>query len=156
MSFDIFFQPCRFHCMSGQVNDPLTPIEAEAVLWTLKGPNARKPDQHGCYVVELDDGGCAEVFASELKKGCMVALRGLTPGITQFRFDLLDAGKWVMLPAMEDTVAITCCSENAKRLPPDFPKLVVCGSADELAVLLTSGVQAWEKYRNQVVGKGQP
>jgi hypothetical protein len=56
----------------------------------------------GCCTVDFNDGGAAEVFADRLKSGCMVALRGMTPEVSQFLFELLKAGNWVMLPAMED------------------------------------------------------
>jgi hypothetical protein len=54
-----------------------------------------------------------------------------------------------MIPAMEDVVAIACSEKN---LPEEFPKLVVCNSADELGVLLSKGFGAWKKYRDQIVG----
>jgi hypothetical protein len=165
MSFDIFFQPCRFtgspvvkkNPFTGDPrsvlpNEPLSATELKAVQHVLKRANAHGPDEHGCYVVQLDDGGGAEVFGSELATGCMVALGGMTVDLLQFLFDLLKAGNWVMLPAMEDAVAIMTSPGCLKGTPDDFPRVVVCKSAAELGVLLSNGVQAWEKYRDQVVG----
>jgi hypothetical protein len=81
----------------------------------------------------------------------MVTLRGITPNLTQFLFDLLKAGKWVMIPVMEDLVAITASPESTKGIPEDFPRIVVCNSPHEMGLLLTNGVKAWQRYRDQVV-----
>ena len=165
MSFDIFFQSCRYadkpvekkNPFTGKVetvlpSEPLTAAEVAAVQGILKQANARGPDEHDCYVVDLADGGRAEVFAKNLSKSCMVALRGMTPHLLQFLYDLLKAGNWVMIPAMEDAAAITTSPERLKGVPEDFPKIVVCNSATELGVLLSKGVQAWQEYRDQIVG----
>lgn len=154
MSFDIFFQPCRFTGDAQAVlsNEPLSPAELKAVQQVLERADAHGPDQHGCYVVQLDDGGGAEVFSSSgLASGCMVALGGITADLLQFLFELLDAGNWVMIPAMADTAAITTAPGSLKGVPGDFPRVVVCSSAQDLGILLADGVQAWEKYRAQVV-----
>jgi hypothetical protein len=164
MSFDIFFQPCRYggkpvtrtNPFTGKEEtvlpkEPLTAAELKAVRRVLKRVQARGPDSDGCYVVESADGGAAEVFGSDLANGCMVALRGLTPGILQFLLDLLHAGKWVMYPAMEDVVAVTTSPEHMWGMPDDFPEVVTCNSADELGALLSDGFGAWKKYRDRVV-----
>jgi hypothetical protein len=166
MSFDIFFRPCRFGGATVQktnpftgkiesvlVNEPLDTAELEAVRKVLKRANANGPDEFGCYVVDLD-GGSAEVFGDDLEAGCMVKLWGMTSALSRFLYDLLKAGNWVMLPAMEDIVAITTSPGSIKGIPDDFPKVVVCNSHDELALLLTKGVRTWEKYRDQIVAGG--
>lgn len=122
-----------------------------AVEQVLGQANPLGPDEHGCYVIDLDDGGSAEVFTNQLAAGCMVALRGMTPRLNQFLFDLLKAGNWVMLPMMEDVVAITTSPESVKVIPDDFPEVVVCHSAEELSFLLGNGVETWKNYRDQVV-----
>jgi hypothetical protein len=163
MSFDIFFQPCRFtgtaeikknpftgEALSVPLNEPLSDVELQAVQQVLKRANAQGPDDQGCYVVQLEDGGEAEVFGSDLANSCMVALQGMTDDLLRFLFDLLKAGNWVMLPAMEDPVAITTSPGILRGIPDDFPRVVTCNSAAELGVLLSSGVHAWEEYRDQV------
>lgn len=168
MSFDIFFQTCRFgttlveekNPSTGMVrsvlpSDPLMPSEFTALRAVLKKVTARGPDEFGCYVVQFPDGGSAEVFGCELEQHCMVAVRGTTPDLFRFLFDILMAGNWVMLPAMEDAVAITCSPQSVKNLPGDFPRLVVCNSADDLGILLSKGFGAWKKYRDQIVGDGK-
>jgi hypothetical protein len=165
VSFDLFFQPCRYRGKPIEVKNPFTgkvqtklpngqlsASELSAVERVLKKAKAKGPDEHGCYVVELGDGGAAEVFGHDLSTGCMVAVRGMTPHLSRFLFNLLQAGNWVMLPAMEEAVAITTSPTSVKGVPADFPRVVVCDSAEELAVLLADGIRAWEQYRDQVVG----
>jgi hypothetical protein len=167
LSFDIFFQTCRVAAQpvvkkstfTGEAEtvlpeEPLSAAEVQAVRKVLEKVQAQGPDEHGCYVVELEDGGGAEVFADKLQTGCMVALREITPSLLHFLFDLLKAGNWVMLPAMEGDIAITTAPGSIRGLPEDFPKVVVCNSANEMGVLLTKGVKAWQRYRDQVVDGG--
>jgi hypothetical protein len=123
-----------------------------AVEQVLNQAKARGPSQHDCYVVNLGDGGGAEVFSRDLATDCMVALRGLTPDLLRFLFDLLAAGKWVMIPASVDAVAIATSQEAFVSVPKSFPRSVICSSPDELAGLLANGVHAWEKYRDRFVG----
>jgi hypothetical protein len=166
MSFDIVFQPCRFsdeliekvNPFTGEIQSvacdtPLNADELEAVQKVLREVTARGPDEHGCHVIEFSDGGGAEVFASDLESDCMVSLRGLTPGLSKFLYDLLKAGNWVMIPAMEDAVAITTSPSSLRRIPDDFLRIVVCNSVEELSQLLSGGVRAWEKYRDHVIGE---
>jgi hypothetical protein len=165
MSFDIFFQTGRFgekrvpkkNPITGKAKmvfpeEPLSTAEVDAVRELLKRVEARGPDEYGCYRVELADGGNAELSAGNLEWGCMATLRGITPNLTHFLFDLLKAGNRVMLPVMEDLVAITASPGSTKGIPEDFPKIVVCNSPDEMRLLLTNGVNAWQRYRDQVVG----
>lgn len=164
MSFDIYFQPCRFgptpvlveNRFTGESkpelpNEPLKPAQMRAVRKILQNAKTAGPDEFGCYLVELDDGGAAEVFAKDFATGCMAAVRGITPDLLQFLFEVLEAGQWAMLPVMEPAVAITTSLDYLHGVPDDFPRTVACGTADELGVLLTKGVKAWEKYRDQVV-----
>jgi len=164
MSFVIFFQPCRFSGEPVKQKNPftgeehsvvpiesLTPAEVRAVWAVLKKANAKGSDNFvGYYVVETDDGGEAEVYASNPHDSCMVSVRGLTPGLVRFLFDLLKAGNWVMVPAMEPNIAISCSPENLKGIPEDFPKVLACTSADELGAQLSDGFKRWPKYRDQV------
>ena len=164
MSFDIFFQPCRFggkpvtkqNPFTGKgeslvPNEPLTPAEVKAVRAVLKRASAEGPDEFGYFVVETADGGGAEVSGDHLSESCMVSIRGLTPGLLTFLMDLLTAGTWVMLPAMEGNIAITTSPDHVKGVPEDFPEVVTCTSAEDLGILLSGGLKAWKKYRDQVV-----
>jgi hypothetical protein len=171
MSFDILFKTCRrtgkpvvrTNPFTGKdqtvvPDEPLSPAELNAVEQVLGRASASDPDEFGCRVVRLADGSEAEVFTSEPATDCMVALRGLTADLVRFLFDLLQAGNWVMLPVMEEEVAITTSPGSMKGTPENFPRVVACNSAEELGTLLSGGVRAWEKYRNHVVGdvRGQP
>ena len=168
MSFDIFFQPCHFGAIpvekrnpfTGETKpvlpvEPLTDTELGGVQAVLTKATTRGPDKFGRHVVGFKDGGRAEVFAGDLETGCMVAVRGITPGLLQFLIDLLKAGNWGMIAAMEDSVFIVSSLESAKGVPDDFPEMVVCNSADELGVLLSGGFNSWKKYRDQIAGDGE-
>lgn len=165
MSFDILFQPCRYtykpvetkNPFKGKAHtvfprsEPLTPEEVSAVEHVLKRANARGPDQHGCYVIDFPDGGDAEVYADDLSNSCMVSVRGVTSDPLRFLTDLLKAGNWIMMPAMEDGTAIAYSPACLKGIPQGFAEIVVCNSSEELGLLLSKGVRAWEKYRDQIV-----
>ena len=56
-------------------------------------------------------------------------------------------------PLMEDAVVITTSPGSIWGIPADFPRIVVCNSVDELAVLLAGGIQTWKKSRVQVTGE---
>lgn len=165
MSFDIFFQTCRYTGQTKTVknpftgqdvvsteSEPLTAAEVKAVREVLARYRPSDPLDDDVRV-RMPDGSEAEVFGKNLESSCMVALRGLTPALSQFLFELLQAGNWVMLPAMDDDVSITTAPDRVAGLPDDFPRLVECRSAQELHQLLTGGVQAWERYRDQVTRK---
>lgn len=164
MSFDIHFLTGRFGEAPIEPGDPprrktrtglpeefLTNEELAAVEQVFRQAYAKGPDDLGCYTIELEDGGSAEVYASQLARGCMVALRGITPNLCQFLFHLLKAGNWVMLPVMEDSIAITTAPERLRNIPDNFPEVVICNSPTELGALLARGVWAWSEYRNQVL-----
>lgn len=153
MSFDIVFQTVRFegreeitkNAFTGETHsvpasEPLTAVELHSVRQVLEQAGAQGPDPYGCYVISLSDGGEAEVFAKELQSHCMVALRGITPQLAQFLFDLLRAGNWVMLPASENSVALTTAPESIKGVPEDFPEIITVTTADQVRVLLSQGV----------------
>ena len=165
MSFDIFFQPCRFtgkpvemkNLFTGEVqltvpNQTLTADELAAVQRVLHDGMTDGPDEFGCYRVQLPDGGSAEVYGNDLVTGCMVSLRGLSPDLAGFLMDMLKAGNWVMLPAMEESMAITASPDRVTGVPDGFPKIVVCNAVDELGALLSAGFGAWQRYRDQVTG----
>lgn len=167
MSFDIFYQPCRFGAepveqknpFTGEVQTvlpvkPLSPRDLKAVRGVLECAAAVGPDEHGCYLVQFGDGGVAEVYAgNDIETGCMTALRrGLTPDLLGFLFDLLRAADWVMLPAMEGNPAITALPGRAEGFADSFPE-VVCDSVEELRAVLTGGFDEWKRYRDQIVGR---
>jgi len=62
---------------------------------------AKGPDDHGCFDLNFNDGGSADLFAHNLETSCMVAVYRHSPKLTNFLFELLCAGNWVMLPVTE-------------------------------------------------------
>lgn len=167
MSFDIFFMPCRFGKAAAEStgpnigkskrklpNEPLLPSELDAIRDVLARVNAASAED-GCGIARFPDGGYAEVYGKDLQLGCMVALRGaMSPDLLQFLLDLLRAGNWVMVPAMQDTRAIAASSSAFQKVPEKFPELVVCESREEIRLLLSEGFETWKAYRDQVVDGG--
>jgi hypothetical protein len=168
MGFDIFFMrsrsrdeavekknPFTGEVMSVRPPEPLTDSELQAVREVLRGAGAPEPDEVGHSLVEFKDGGDAEVHADRLEEGCSVTLRsGLSPDCLRFLFGLLRAAEWVMLPAMEGNPAIVSSPGLAREFAGSFPE-TVCGSPEELGAILSGGYEAWEKYRDQIVGEGR-
>jgi hypothetical protein len=130
----------------------LTDDEYAAVQQVLKNANASNLDEFGAIIVKFADGGYAEIQADDLRLSCMISVSGMTTSLVSFLFQFLKAGNWVMLPVMEDSIAITATPELMTGTPADFPQVITCKSADELEMLLSKGLKAWEKYRDQVVG----
>jgi hypothetical protein len=166
MSFDIFYMPCRFARApvetvdphTGQPrkmlpNEPLTAPELAAVRDVLTKANVCLAE-NGFAAARFPDGGYAEVHAHDLQHGCTVALRGqLTVDVLRFLFSVLQAGNWVMIPAMRETRAIATSPAAFKSVPSEYPKPVVCESYREIGLLLGKGFDAWQAYRDQVVYK---
>jgi hypothetical protein len=167
MSFDIFFHPRR---QSNEEFDrkrpltgksvmvrpvvPLTAGELDSVKKLLDASIAEGPPESGCHVLKFADGGGAEIYTDRLAPSdCMVAVRGLTPDLLRFLFAMLEAADWVMMPAMEGNPVITRTAVSAECVSADSPR-VVCSSPEELGVVLTKGVEAWQQYRDQVTGPG--
>src|SRR5262249_22621262 len=121
----------------------------KSVRKVLNEASAHGPDEEGCYAIDFDDGGAAEVFGDDVSEGCMVAVRGITRDLLRFLLDLLKAANWFMEPVMEESVAITSSPERPPTVSDDY-QIVVCDSAEELGQLLSGGFRAWKKYRDQV------
>lgn len=144
MSFDLFFQPCRFAGSDGVVgprNEPLTDGEVQAVRSVLARVCPVGPNQHQCWRVGVGDGGSAELFGTDLRTGCMIALRGTTPDLVQWLFSLLVAGNWVLLPAQEKPCVVTASMDAIRGIPDGFPEVVLCESSDGLGALLAGGIE---------------
>ena len=167
MSYDVFFQTCRFDGAMERRESlfthkpvdvprsaPLTDEEEDAVRGVLARACPGGPDPQDGWVLELADGGAGEVYGTNLRDGCMFALRDLTPDLVKVMFDVLVAGRWVMLPAQEKLGAIVATKDAVHRAPRDFPKVVVCETADALGVLLAGGADAWAKVRERSGGGG--
>jgi hypothetical protein len=167
MSFDIFFQtfveagppveqknPFTGKTESVPSFQPLSAAELKAVREILRRAKAHR-EKEGNYLVEFADGGRVEIYADDLATGFMAALRRvLTPELTQFLFDLLQAGNWVLL-ATADNPTLATSPDRLADLPPELSPGKVCHSAEELATFLTRGfTSSWEKYRDQARRNG--
>ena len=168
MSFDIYYQTCNLGTGTARRKNPFTgaiesvPIddglsvsERAAVETLLRSSGATGPDQFGCYVLDLPDGGSAEVFArglggAEPFDGLMVAARSLTLGLASFLWELCRAGNMVAMPVMEEEVAAVASEAQRARVQSRWPEAVVVGSASEFSHLLNGGFAAWQSYRDQV------
>jgi hypothetical protein len=133
MSFDTFVQPCRYAetaAIEGSQSESLTAAEERAVRSILARVCPGGPDEHHCWVVNIGDGGRAEVFGKDLRKGCMFALRGLTPDLVQLMFDILVAGNWVLLPAQESRARSPPRYHAIRRVPQGRRPEIVRRSLD--------------------------
>jgi hypothetical protein len=155
MSFDIFFQPCRFTetAVGASHNEPLTAVEERAVRSILARACPHGPDDHHCWAFGVGDGGHAEVFGGNLGEGCMFAVNRMTPDLVQLMFDILVGGNWVMLPAQEEARAIVASRAAVPCTPKGFPDLVICESAQMLGALLAGGIEAWARHRDAVANR---
>ena len=158
MSFDVFFQTCNLSEESEEVVNPFTgetmqnPVgetasdsEREAIARLLADCGAATSDEHGCYVVELSDGSSVELFFSGLSEdpefsGGTAALRGLTPVLSAFLYDLASRGNLAMLPATEDGATIVVSDDAAKSVASRWPDAIVIENTDALHALLSNGV----------------
>jgi hypothetical protein len=164
MSFDIFYLPCRFDeketqftdRLTGEVrscrkNQPLTAADLESVKELLNRVNARIPDGCAFYSVDFPDGGSALIFSStDMQRGWMVALRGITADVLAFLLELARVGNMLFRPAMEEVVNVVPSVEHLKKVPSDWENLVACDSPGQLGIILSRGFSAWKRYRDQV------
>jgi hypothetical protein len=170
MSFDLFFQPCRYdgtmvkqtnpftHELSEVAhNAPLSDSEVEAVHGVLSRHGASSPDTHGCRVYGSEDGASAEIFADGLAEGCMFAIRGagVTPSLAKLLFEVMHAGNWVLISAGDGSFVIAPSEDCTRNAPPDFGQVIVPKSPDELAAALSGGFDAWREYCDRVFRRGE-
>jgi len=133
----------------------------EAVLAVLNAAKFQGPNDHDFYVVEFADGYSVELYSNGLHgegefTGCTFFMRGMSPDLVRFVFDMAKAGDMVMLPTMENFVPILSSPGQQNELPKDLAENeippVLCRSPEELWALLVDGYDGWKKYRDQMVG----
>ncbi|HEY2369484.1 MAG TPA: hypothetical protein VGH87_23965 [Polyangiaceae bacterium] len=161
MSFDVFFEPCRYdgttewrrHPVTNldrevPKNAPLTDREVAAVTEALDRAGATAADAHGYRVVRFSDGGAADIFTNDCH-GCMFSIRdaGVTPALAQLLFDVMIAGDWV-LTFQDDTdeVAIAPNARCVAIVPSFYTRVAIAESTAEMKVLLEGGFDAWKRY----------
>ncbi|MGC1619983.1 MAG: hypothetical protein WA765_15950 [Candidatus Acidiferrum sp.] len=154
MSFDVFLQKFA-------AGEPVE-VDRDSVLAVLQTREFIGPDEFGFYIVKFPGGVDVELSAKGLNggaifTGCAFHIRGMSPHLISFIFEIARAGDMVVLPAMEDFVPILSSPEQKQQLPPDSaqhsPGAVVCRSPAELGALLSGGYAGWQEYRNQILNK---
>jgi hypothetical protein len=152
MSFDVFLQ--RFEAgQSAQVS-------RERVLAVLRATKFHPLHSADYYAVEFPDGSDVEFAADGLQgtgdfKGCAFFIHGMSQHLVRFMLEVAKAGDMVILPAMEPFVPILSLAEQQKQLPAELaendPEPVLCGSPEELEILLSGGYEGWQNYRDRVL-----
>jgi hypothetical protein len=167
MSFDIFFNPCRLGTEKVEMKNPFTKTvesvfphelddqDLKRVQAVLKKFHAGEPDSFDRFVVPLEDGHFVEVFGADIKRGCMIAVRGFSPVLLEFLVELLKAAKWIMMPMMDETIAIAASERVFQMMAPPPPemdlKMIVSDSPPSLKAILEGGYQNWSDFRDHVV-----
>jgi hypothetical protein len=154
MSFDVFLQKFAAGAPAEVNRERVRAVFNE---WEFTGP-----DNFGFYIVKFSDGSDVELSAKSLEgtptfTGCVFHIRGMSPHVAKFIFEIAKAGDLVILPAMEDFVPILSSPEQRSHLPPDLlqghPEPVVCDTPAELGSLLSGGYTGWRRYRDQVTNQ---
>jgi hypothetical protein len=154
MSLDIFLQ--RFS--AGKEAE----VQREPVLTVLQTTKFSGPDDFGFYIITFPDGVDVEFSAKGLEQsesftGCTFIIRGMGTHLIKFIFDIAVAGDMAILPAMENVRVILTAEHQERELPQDLHEdwlpPILCGSANELELLLIDGHSCWQVYREQVAGK---
>jgi|SRR5208282_6609800 len=139
-------------------------VNRDPVRAVLETQDFTGPDNFGFYRIKFEDGVDVELSAKGLDgagvfTGCAFHVRGMSPHLVAFILEIARVGDMVLLPAMEDFVAILSSPHQKEHLPADLvengPEPVVCESSPELAVLLSGGHAGWQKYLDQVSGQNR-
>jgi hypothetical protein len=157
MSFDLFLQ--RFE------GGAEAPADRGDVLRVLRKYSSADADDFGFYLIDFADGGSADFSAAGLESaapfsGCAFHLRGLSPTVVRFVYEIAVAGDMAILNAqgrdtVESPTAIYVAEPQLSHLSEglgEHPRLVT--SADELGEALGAGFLAWDQYRDQIRGSG--
>ncbi len=171
MSFDIFFHTCNLGSRKKRSKNPftgksittfddpgLTDEERGAVAELVRTLNAEGPDDFGFYTLLFADGGGAELYAKGLANGakcdgCSVQTHGLTSDLVSFLFQLSRRGNMILTPAATGVGSLATSEEQRQRTTNRFPDAKVVRSAAALEKELRRGFEAWQRYRDQVIGE---
>lgn len=127
-----------------------------------KKQNHSGPDDFGFYLVTFQDGVNVEFNASGLDgkepfTGCAFHIRGFSPDLVRFIWDIATAGDMVIFNCQgddspESPVLILGDSAQKDHVPEmGYQNCPVCTSAEMLAKLLGVGFKSWSDYRDKVV-----
>lgn len=149
---DLYFEPSLFRdeiqykksTTTGEMEpvrlaEPLTDVEVEAVQDLLMSTGAMA-DNLGSGVVQMADGGWAELSGQELSHGLMVTIGRLSPMLVAFLFSMLRTANWVLIPVGEPLRALVFAADRVQAPPAGFPPVLVVETAEilESELLATS------------------
>ena len=145
MSFDIFVKGIR-----GGVSSR---VDREAFLAGL-GPNLTHREKY--FYLETTNGGLADVYGMEGDPfdGCMFAVhRDLTTMLADAMVSAASAARCAIYWPSKDWLIAYPHADMLDDMPtnPEAPKPVYCATGAELKLLIQSGLDAWKRYRDQVV-----
>ena len=145
MTFDIFVQGFK----SGSKSE----VDREVFLAALGSSLKRS---RGNFDVQTPDGGSVAVYGldDDPFDGCMFALHGdLSPVLADTIVAAAKAGRCAIYWPADEMVFAYPDPAILSDLPsdPKAPTPVYCASGTELRILIESGLDAWKKYRDQVV-----
>jgi hypothetical protein len=156
VSFDLFLE----RLATGKS----APANRSSVLKVLRKHCQDLGDAFGFYNVEFTDGSHVEFSAKHLESdgdftGCAFHLRGFTPPIISFVFDVAVAGDMIIFNAQgrdtpDDPLAILVDQAQLAQLPAAAASNpVFCSSPHRLAELLGIGIEKWAEFRDIAIGK---
>ena len=149
MSFDIFLVALK--------NGVATEIDRDALVGAI-GSSLKHvgiADR-----VETPDGGSAEIYLPDEQKpdSCMFALHGdLSPLLADTIMAAARAANCAIYWPADPPLMAYPDPAMLRHMPPgpDAPNPVYCASGFELRLLIHSELDAWKKYRDQVVGRSK-
>jgi hypothetical protein len=108
------------------------------------------------FDLETPDGGSGEVYGLDEDPfdGCMIALHGdLSPLLADTIVSAARAGRCAIYWPADEPLFAYPDPAIVSDLPsnPEAPTPVHCETGSELRLLVRSGLDAWRKYRDQVV-----
>jgi hypothetical protein len=156
VSFDIFLE----RLATGKS----APADRSSVLKVLRKHCQDSGNAFGFYNVVFSDGSHVEFSAKHLESdgdftGCAFHLRGFTPPIIAFVFEVAVAGDMIIFNAQgRDTpgepLAILIDQSQLTQLPAAAASNpVICSSPHRLAELLGIGIEKWTVFRDAAIGK---
>jgi hypothetical protein len=156
VSFDIFLERLA-------AGDSV-PADRSNVLKVLRKHCQDSGNAFGFYNVEFSDGSHVEFSAKHLESdgaftGCAFHLRGFTPLIIAFVFEVAVAGDMIIFNAQgrdtpDEPLAILVNQSQLTQLPTAAASHpVFCSSPYRLAELLGIGIEKWTEFRDTAIGK---
>lgn len=156
MSFDIYLE----RLVAGES----APVDRARVLAVLRQHCAESAGPDGRYDVHFRDGLQVEFAARNLESageftGCAFFMRGFSPLVLGFVFDVAVAGDMVIFNAQgadtpDNPLAILVDPAQQLHLPSaTAANPVFCASASRLAELLGVGISDWTAFRDSATGR---